>query len=190
MKESFVLAVKLFILSAVSALVLAVVYHQTTPIIENRAREQYQKSLKEVFKEADKFNSVETAELTKMKQVDPQIEDVAIATKGGQPIGWTVKALGKGGYGGPIEIVIGIDKDKKITGFTVLKSSETPGIGDKIQKKDFIDAILGKSVQSELTAVPKPSGENEIQAISGATYSTTGVLNGLNAAVHALEQLK
>lgn len=189
MRETMTLALKLFIITAVSAIVLAFVNDKTKVVIAEREQEEYVESLAEVFPEADEFEDLDEAELKKLQEVDEQILDVAIANKDGNPVGWTVKADGKGGYGGSVQIVVGIDDQKNITGYTVLQSQETPGIGDVIEEDTFISSLLGKSVEGPIVAVDSPSAENEIQAISGATYSVNAVTNGLNAAVTALESI-
>lgn len=189
MKETLTLALKLFIITVASAVVLAFVNDKTKVVIAEREQQEYVESLAEVFPEADDFEDLEQSELEKIQEQDEQVEDVAVAMNGGNPVGWTVKASGKGGYGGPVQIVVGVDEEKQITGFTILQSQETPGIGDVIEEESFISGLIGKSLNAPVNAVGNPSGENEIQAISGATYSVNAVKNGLNAAVTALEEL-
>ena len=45
-------------------------------------------------------------------------------------------------------------------------------------------------MEKELSAVKKPEADNEIQAISGATYSTTAAKNALNVSQKANAGLK
>ena len=60
------------------------------------------------------------------------------------------------------------------------------GIGDP----EFVDSVIGKSMEKELAAVKKPQADNEIQALSGATYSTTAAKNALNVSQKANAGLK
>ncbi|MDO5755063.1 MAG: RnfABCDGE type electron transport complex subunit G [Tissierellia bacterium] len=189
MKESFVLAAKLFIITAVSALILSLVNSVTEPVIAQRELEEYNRSLAEVYPDADDFETIGEDEVGLLQEKDEQIEDVVKAKQGENTIGWVVKANGKGGYGGSVEIVVGVNQDKEIVGYKILKSQETPGIGDKIGEEEFIHHIIGTSVENEVIAVKQPSAENEIMTISGATYSSNAVLNGINATVNALTEV-
>ena len=45
-------------------------------------------------------------------------------------------------------------------------------------------------MEKEISAVKKPQADNEIQALSGATYSTTADKNALNVAQKANAGLK
>ncbi|MDL2310828.1 FMN-binding protein [Peptostreptococcaceae bacterium OttesenSCG-928-C18] len=196
MKNAIILAVKLFVITAVAAVLLAVVNGATSPIIETRAKKDYDDSLKIVFENADEFKSIEDMEsdkkeeLTKIKDDNVNIDDIVYAYSGGEVIGYVFKTIGKGGYGGDITFVIGVDKEThNITGYKVLEHSETKGFGSQVTEEPFIGSVVGKSMDNEIVSAANPSSENEIQAISGTTISVTAILNGLNGAVNALAEV-
>ncbi|MFQ9332809.1 MAG: FMN-binding protein, partial [Finegoldia magna] len=83
-----------------------------------------------------------------------------------------------------------VDNENKIVGYSILESQETPGIGSRIGDPEFVDSVIGKSMEKELSAVKKPQADNEIQALSGATYSTTAAKNALNVSQKANAGLK
>lgn len=191
MKKIVMLAVKLFVITAIATAVLAFVNGKTEPVIEKRIAEEYSASLKNVFEEADEFESLaetDEAKLNKMKEKNTAIEDIVYAKSGGEDVGYVFKVNGKG-YGGPITFVIGVDKESTILGYQVIVTSETKGFGSQVQEEPFISSVVGKKIDKEVTAVADPSGDNEIQAISGTTLSVKGILAGLNGAVDALAEL-
>jgi electron transport complex protein RnfG len=94
------------------------------------------------------------------------------------------------GFADKIELVIAVDAAfEKIEGYSVLSSNETPGFGDQIVndffRQQFIGAPLGK-LNLEKKGDDKKI-DDEIIAISGATVSSTAVVNIFN---NYLEQIK
>ncbi len=119
------------------------------------------------------------AEKTKMVVIDGK-EILKAFDSSGEQVGWVIKAKGVG-YGGDIEILIGVNVDcSTIMGISVLKHTETPALGDKITELEFRDEFAGKSTGSELK-VNKDGGM--IKAISAATVSSRSVCGIVNGAV-------
>jgi electron transport complex protein RnfG len=83
------------------------------------------------------------------------------------------------GYGGAIDILLGIGADGRILGARVLSHAETPGLGDKIEatRDDWILDFDGRSL-----ADPQPSGwavkkdGGIFDQFSGATITPRGVV--------------
>ncbi|MCF0112071.1 MAG: FMN-binding protein [Erysipelotrichaceae bacterium] len=76
------------------------------------------------------------------------------------------------GFGGKgsIEFMIGFGTDGKISGYTVLSSGETQGIGSKVAEADFVSSVTGKDIGAS------------IDIISGASVSSRAVIKGIDAA--------
>ena len=86
------------------------------------------------------------------------------------------------GYGGDIQFSIGIRNDGTVNGISILSISETAGLGmnaDSVLKPQFADKNVE---QFEYTKTGAP-GDNQIDAISGATITTNAVVNGVNAGI-------
>ena len=110
------------------------------------------------------------------------ISEVYEGKDGADIVGYTVKVLPKG-YGGEIELIVGISSDGKITGINIGNMSETPGLGAKAKESDFQSQFTDKPA-SDLTLVKgSASSEDEVSAISGATITSTAVTNGVNVAI-------
>ncbi len=104
----------------------------------------------------------------------------------GTLIGVAIKAQGQG-YADIISVLYGYDvTNKKIIGFYVLESKETPGLGDKIEKDEsFLANFEGLAVtlnesgeiDSVITTVKSgtKSSDWEIDGITGATISSRAI---------------
>ncbi|MBP7088877.1 MAG: RnfABCDGE type electron transport complex subunit G [Candidatus Omnitrophica bacterium] len=96
-------------------------------------------------------------------------------------IGYAVLISGNG-YQGQIKILVIVDSYfDKMEGIQIIESSETPGLGAKINedsfKKQFKDIELSKPIEC---VKEKTEKDNEILAISGATISSKAVVSILN----------
>ena len=176
MKDILKLGVTLFAICAVAALVLGVTNNITAPVIEERNIQASNEARKIVLSETDEF-----------KELDGMNSDIVLEVyegiKDGQVIGYTIKTSSKG-YGGAIELMVGISKDGKITGVEIGNHSETPGLGSKATEPMFKNQYVDKDVLNSLLVVKgSTNNDNEISAISGATITSNGVTNGVNAAM-------
>lgn len=102
------------------------------------------------------------------------------ARKDGVPAGVVMEVTARGGYGGPIELLLGIYADGRVAAVRIGANHETPGIGDGIERKDWISQFDGHS----LTDPPpedwlvKRDGGN-FDELTGATISPRAVVRGV-----------
>ena len=87
-------------------------------------------------------------------------------------------------YNGPIALALVIDSARgESVGLRIVEHVETPHYVRDMESMWFVDRFAGKSAQEYLKlARLKAKADNEIVAITGATISTEGVINGVNAA--------
>ncbi len=98
---------------------------------------------------------------------------------GGEFGGYAIKVVASGSQGN-IEMMVGVDSEGAVSGVSIVKNSETSGIGSKVMTNvnGVLDQFIGKSAADGTLVV----GTN-VDAISGATVSTKGVTTGVNAAL-------
>lgn len=90
------------------------------------------------------------------------------------------------GYGSAIRVMTAIS-DGKVSSINILDcTDETPGLGQNVTEENFTGQFSG------LTAAPgvtkgEVTGDNEIQAVTGATKSSKGVANAVSAAFELYE---
>ena len=96
----------------------------------------------------------------------------------GSLVGQAVMAQATG-YGGAIDILIGLEPDQRLRGIRVISQSETPGLGAKIVEADFLEQFAGMTLGD--LALRKNGGS--VDAITGATISTSAVIDGVRRGI-------
>ena len=100
-------------------------------------------------------------------------------------LGYVITVSSPKGYGGDILMVVGIAKNMTIKGISFLELNETAGLGMKADTDDFKDQFKEKRVAGFSYTKTGSTSDSEIDAISGATITTTAVTNMVNAAITA-----
>ncbi|UCF99235.1 MAG: FMN-binding protein [Spirochaetaceae bacterium] len=101
---------------------------------------------------------------------------------------YVVPVLGAGLWG-EIESVVGVEKDlKTLTGIEFIKQNETPGLGGRITESWFKEQFRGKHWPLSVVPEGDPAGDQEFQAITGATNTTNGIRDILNNRLAKAEQ--
>ncbi len=112
------------------------------------------------------------------------LDSVYEAQVNGETAGHAIKVVASGSQG-KIEMMVGVDGEGAVTGVSIVKNSETSGIGSKVMTNMPTASGIGVLSQFEgksAADAPLTVGAN-VDAISGATVSTRGVTNGVNAAL-------
>ncbi|MGN0607284.1 MAG: FMN-binding protein [Oscillospiraceae bacterium] len=73
---------------------------------------------------------------------------------------------------GGIDVIVGMDSDGAVKGIQFVSLKETPGLGTKVNDNNFISQFLGLD-----------SSEFDIQAVTGATFSSNGMKNAVACAI-------
>ena len=89
------------------------------------------------------------------------------------------RMLQAGGYGGAIDILLGIESDGRLRGIRIISQQETPGLGAKIIESQFLDQFAGLSVNE--IALSRDGGS--VDAITGATISSRAVVEAVEETV-------
>ncbi len=181
-KDAIITSVKLFVITAVAALCLAVVNKVTAPVIlaNNNALEVQSKQ--EVLPDAKAFASSEIPK-TDIEGLTINKLDVGMSAKGDGICGYVAVVTSHQGYGGDIKVMVGIDKNLKVTRAKIMEMSETAGLGANASNPQFIDQFKG--ADSSLKVVKGEARNGEISAISSATVTSRAVTACVNAAIEA-----
>ena len=179
MRELLKLTIVLTIICSAAATSLALVYNLTKGPIAYQQRLKKLNAIKAVQpnydNEPDKdFVDLKTNNHTKGNE---GLTRFYITKKGSANTGvvFTVSALG---YGGAIDLMLGLNPEGTITGIQVLKHSETPGLGAKVAEEKFLKQFTSKNIQNTKWALKKGGGE--IDQISGATISPQAVVGAIH----------
>lgn len=162
------IALPLFIITASCALLLAVVNGFTAQRIEDNAAKAKSEAISSIFTGCDP----ETPELD--GEFEAPVNAVYEVYTNGALDGWCVSVSPKG-FGGGIDMMVGITAEKKIAGVKIIDHSETPGLGARTDDDIYLSQYDGLSGKLTLT--------DDVDAIAGATISSRAVLAGVNAAL-------
>ena len=181
-KDMFKLGLNLLIISAIAALLLAFTNNVTADTIAKRNEQANAEARKLVLESAQDFEQVKDVKTDNSKGVEvSEIYEAKDAS--GNTVGYTLKVL-PSGYGGTIELMVGIDSVKgQVSGINVVSNSETAGLGAKATDPEFSDQYKGKPLEELSVLKNGTPGDTEIKAISGATITSTAVTNGVDAAI-------
>jgi hypothetical protein len=102
--------------------------------------------------------------------------DLFIGYQGDTLIGYAQVGMASG-YGGPVEVLVGIDPDGSVLGAQIVSHKETPGFFRLIGRENFLAQFPGKSYKD-----PMQLGD-DIDRVSGATFSSEGVARSIREAV-------
>ena len=88
------------------------------------------------------------------------------------------------GYGGEMAVIASYSTDGTVLGAKLMSNSETPGLGLKANEPAFKDQFVGKDASGDIERIKTgTANEQQFNALSGATYTSTAVGNALNAAI-------
>ncbi len=155
---------------------LAQTYAITLPIIEANEQKAADEARALVLPEGDSFTPYEGS------LVDG-VEGYYVANN---KAGVAVTATGKS-FGGKLTTMVGIDADGKITGVTVTKHADTPGLGTKAMTVDYLAQYNGKTADEVLVSENIKKNPNMI-FITGATISSNGVYYSVQAAMKQFQE--
>ncbi len=184
MKSIIKNALILLAITLIAGLSLAFVHDITKEPIKRAQEEAALEAYRAVYNEADSFEEL-TSDISAYKAPENvTVDEVKIAlSKDKETLGWVMKLTSKSGYVGDITLALGISEQGILQGMTVLSMSETPGLGAKCTSDDFQEQFVGIGVGSIVAVKDGKSAEGEIDAISGATFTTNAVLEAVNCGI-------
>lgn len=173
----------LTIITLVAGVGLGFVYEITKDPIAMAQDKAKKEAWQAVFPEAD-LNDFKLAELDEAAASEA-VEKLGIKATVDEACtvgetGYVITATAKEGYGGDIQITVGITEDGTVNGVSILSISETAGLGMRATDPAFYGQYEGK--QAEKFVVSKDGGNGEpIDALSGATITSRAVTDAVNA---------
>ena len=188
-KDAFIL----FIITIISGALLGYVYELTKGPIEEQNLLIKQESYKTVFSDAESFEESEdlsNAILEAREVLDEQgfenitIDEVLLAKdKSNNMMGYVMTITTGEGYGGDISLTIGMKQDGTLNGIEILSINETAGLGQKANDTEFKEQFSNKKVEAFVYTKTGKTADYEIDALSGATITTSAVMKAVNAGI-------
>lgn len=161
------------------SVLLALAHAHTRDLIAQRALEDLQFTISQTIPPALHDNDLlaDTVELARGDGAAPLT--VYRARRDGAVTAVAYRWVTEAGYGGPITLVVGIDRDGRVLGVRTVSHSETPGLGDKIdiRKSDWMRSFDGRHLNDDNArewAVRKDGGS--FDQFAGATITPRAVV--------------
>lgn len=174
MKKSFNEIIKpvlvLVCICLVVTALLAYINSVTSPIIAKAEQEKTEQAMSEVLADADGFEKLE------IENLPDRVNEVYSATNGS---GYVFMLTTKG-YGGDMKLICGMKSDGTIEQCKTLSHEETSGLGSKTAEDPYRNQYSGKSADTL----------SEVDAITGATISSTAYKNAIEDAFKAYNMVK
>lgn len=185
-ESSFInMVLTLFVVTGIAALALGGVYNATKGPIAVAKRLKIEKAIGEVL---PAFDSV-----TEYKMLPEGGKDSLTfyqATNAGEAVGTAIRTYTDEGFGGRIWIMVGFVEGDVISGTSVLEHKETPGLGDKMDKKkaDWANQFDGKNLTEFNLLVTKDRGD--VDAITAATITSRAFCDAAQRGYDELKKLE
>lgn len=191
-KKSFIYPVVfMLVITGVLTFLLAVINHVSLPVIEfNQEIELKQKILTvfDVLPENATPEEIDKLFNDNIKEEEFNDTPLYILEKDGTTVAYAVPFNGPGLWGS-IDGYLGINADlKTVTGIEFIKQEETPGLGGRIAEPEYKAQFKGLDISDSSSGeiiINRPAPGGNVDAITGATQTSTFVTNMLNEDVMA-----
>jgi len=182
-------SVILLLITSIAAAMLAFVNEKTAPLIDKNAKEKQAASLMAVAKDAVELREMEIDdEMQKIAEnYGAELKCIYKSVNSIDELTGYCAVVTVNGYDTGLEIAVGTDYDGRVNGVEIIASNETPGLGQNASKPEFINQFKGKA--PEIEVVKRNAKSNEINALSGATITSSAVTRGVNAVLEISNDL-
>lgn len=178
MKDSLRLGFTLFVVCALSAIILAISNNATKGVIFEREFEESVKLVKEMFGEEYDYEILDETKLQGIKESVDGVLEIYIVKNEDEIIGYGFKTVSNG-YKPDVIMLVGVNIDKTVKGVKVISHEETNGIGTNALTDEYLNTFNEISLENEV-----PS-----DVVSGATRTSAAVIKSVNIAKDALSKI-
>ena len=170
MDTKFILTItlKLLLISAITALLLAGVNALTAPTIAANNELEKKNAIAAIFPTADDIQKADVAA--------DGVDSIYMVLESGDLLGYAA-SVAPTGFGGAMDIMVGVSADGTVVGIKIVSHSETPGLGSRVDSDSFLGQYKG--LGGVLTV------GKDVDAITGSTISSRAVTKGVNSALAA-----
>jgi electron transport complex protein RnfG len=123
------------------------------------------------------------------RDVDGHLCHVGLDAEGNM-VGAAIEAGNDKGFGGHLQLMVGFDAQGNVSGYQILETHETPGLGAKADQwfqKDGKGCVVGSNPAENALTVKKDGGS--VDAISGSTITSRAFLGIVNDASAVFAQI-
>lgn len=155
----------------VTSALLAYTNKITAPEIEKQNMQAANEARNTVLSEAKDFESA---------KLNAGEEYFIGKSENGDIIGYVFTTTAKS-YGGDIQVMVGVRADGSVNAVELLQINDTPGLGMNAKNPEFLKQFESKT--AGIGVNKNAPAENEIQALTGATITSSAVTDAVNTAL-------
>ena len=175
LKDTFIL----LLITLISGLALGFVYEITKePIAKQKAKARIE-AFKDVFSDATEFPAMDGFTEISDENGNKISEVVKAQSESGELLGYVFVVTTSNGYAGNISFSMGIRLDGTLNGISITEIGETPGLGMNAEDV-LVPQFENKTVQSFTVVKTGSISEDQIDAISSATITSTAITEAVN----------
>ena len=164
----------LLVICLVCSALLAGVYSLTKEPISKAEQQKLSLAIAEVLPQFDSLGVLSTVEMG-----GKSFEYYPAYSVEGNFVGAAINSSAVG-FGGSLEIMVGVDAEGNVYNTSVLSHSETPGLGAKCTE-GFKDQFKGWNASEKKLSVKKDGGE--VDAITAATITSRAYVQAIDTAI-------
>ena len=191
--------IALALITLIAGLALSGVYSMTKETIDAHADQAKAAAYAAVVPGAETFEHDETADAA-IAALDGQVygtkfgkayvNEAFVAKDGsGNVVGYALSVTSGDGYDGNVTLSLGLDATGKVLGIAFTELTETPGMGMLADEPAFKDQFVDRQVTQFVHNKGGATGDNVIDAISGASTTSGAVVNAVNAGLDFWREL-
>ena len=161
------------------------IYELTKEPIAAAKLEKKNNAIRQVIPEFDNSPTVDVYK----KAVDGDTLYFYPGMKGDEPVGTAVETFTNLGFSGEIKVMVGFLPDGTINDVAVLEHKETPGLGDKMERKksEWSVQFQGKNPETFRLSVKKDGGD--VDAITASTISSRAFCDAVARAYETFKSI-
>ena len=164
-------ALVLLLVTGITVLLLALVNYVTKTPIAERKQAELDETVGAMFSDA------EYKEIADYEFAEPVKTVYAILDGESNINGFCIVTVPQG-FGGDVEMLVGVDTELSVVGVKITEDAETASKSKPVKEK--LSQYEGKTGKFEF-------GKDGVDAVSGSTVTSKAVLSGVNSAVGAAE---
>jgi len=177
--------IALLVITFVASASLGGIYELTKEPIAAAKLEKKNNAIRQVIPE---FDNSPTADVYK-KAVDGDTLYFYPGMKGDEPVGTAVETFTNLGFSGEIKVMVGFLPNGTINDVAILEHEETPGLGDKMERKksEWSVQFQGKNPETFRLSVKKDGGD--VDAITASTISSRAFCDAVARAYETFKSI-
>ncbi len=162
-----VITIKLLLICTVTALLLAGVNSLTVDRIADNIAAEKAAAIKEIFPDATRNEPVTDITVE-------NVNELYLVYSGDTMLGYAA-SVAPLGFGGALDMMVGVNTDGAVAGIKLIAHSETPGLGSRAGEDWYLSGYTGQTAATV----------TEVDTITGATFSSSGIRTGAAQALAA-----